>query len=296
MSHELRNPLAPIRNAVEILKSVRPGDAKFEWCRNLIDQQVGYMARLMEDLLDLSRITRDILELRRQPTDLRAVIRDAIETSRPLIEAGQHELTADLPEQNLLLNGDPTRLVQVFANLLNNAAKYMEGSGQIHLKAEPVPRAAKDSPREVVVSIKDTGIGIAPKLLAHLFDMFFQADSGKERRYGGLGIGLTLARRIVELHGGSIKAFSEGQGKGSEFVVQLPLAEDSSNGERDRITVGNGDHREKSLSRRVLVVDDNRNQVESIGMLLKILGARFARRTTGRAPWKSSQNSSLNLP
>ena len=272
LSHELRNPLAPIRNAVEILKSVRPGDAKFEWCRNLIDQQVGYMARLMEDLLDLSRITRDILELRRQPIDLQAVIRDAIETSRPLIEAGEHELTVDLPEQNLTLNGDPTRLVQVFANLLNNAAKYMEGSGQIHLKAEPIPRAEKDSPREVVVSIKDTGIGIAPELLAHLFDMFFQADSGKERRYGGLGIGLTLARRIVELHGGSIKGISEGQGKGSEFIVQLPLAEDSGSGERDHITVANGDHQEKTLSRRVLVVDDNPNQVESIGMLLKILG------------------------
>jgi PAS domain S-box-containing protein len=245
LSHELRNPLAPIRNAVEILKSVRPGDAEFDWCRNLIEQQVGYMARLMEDLLDLSRITRDILELRKQPTDLLAVIRDAIETSRPLIEAGPHKLTADLPEQNLTLHGDPTRLVQVFANLLNNAAKYMEGSGQIHLRAER--RAETDSPQEVVVSIKDTGIGIAPEFQAHLFEMFFQADSGKERRYGGLGIGLTLARRIVELHGGSIKVISEGQGKGSEFIVRLPLAEDISNRERECITVGNGVEHEKSL-------------------------------------------------
>ena len=271
LSHELRNPLAPIRNAVEILKSVMPGEPKFEWCRGLIDQQVHHMARLMEDLLDLSRITRNILELRKQPIDLNRVIRDAIETSRPLIETGQHRLTVDLPTESIPLDGDPTRLMQLFANLLNNAAKYMEPKGHIHLTARLAPPAAPGGPPQVIVSVRDTGIGIAPELLPHLFDMFFQAESGKERRFGGLGIGLTLARSIVELHGGSIEVVSEGQGKGSEFSVSLPLPEGRSKSERARLSVANAGNQNK-LSTQVLVVDDNKNHVESIAMLLKILG------------------------
>jgi two-component system CheB/CheR fusion protein len=271
LSHELRNPLAPIRNAVEILKSVRPGESKFEWCRDLIEHQVGHMARLMEDLLDLSRITRNNLELRKQLIDLSIVIRDAIETSRPLIETGQHRLTVDLPTNSIPLDGDPTRLMQLFANLLNNAAKYMEPKGDIHLTAKLVPPAAPGGAQQVIISVRDTGIGIAPELLPHLFDMFFQAESGKERRFGGLGIGLTLARSIVELHGGSIEVVSDGPGKGSEFSVRLPLPEGRSESERVSLSVANAGNPNK-LSTRVLVVDDNMNHVESIAMLLKILG------------------------
>ena len=231
LSHELRNPLAPIRNAVQILKTISPATPTLEWCRDLIDKQVSQMARLMEDLLDLTRITRNTLELRKQPADLRAVIEGAIETSRPLIESGRHKLTVNLPGQKMMLDGDAARLMQVFANLLNNAAKYTEADGQIHVTAV-VRRAAHNGLQEVIVTIKDNGIGIAPELLPHVFEMFFQADRSKERHYGGLGIGLTLARHIVEIHGGVIEVKSEGLGKGSEFVVRLPLAKES--GERDQ--------------------------------------------------------------
>ena len=271
LSHELRNPLAPIRNAVQILKTISPATSTLEWCRDLIDKQVSQMARLMEDLLDLTRITRNTLELRKQPADLTAVIEGAIETSRPLIEAGRHELTINLPAQKMMLDGDAARLMQVFANLLNNAAKYMEADGQIHVTAV-VRRAAQDG-QEVIVTIKDNGIGIASELLPHVFEMFFQADRSKERHYGGLGIGLTLARHIVEIHGGAIEVKSAGLGNGTEFVVRLPLAKGPV--ERDQYRVASARHaslRSQNLSRSVLVVDDNKNQVESIAMLLKILG------------------------
>ena len=270
LSHELRNPLAPIRNAVAILKTVKPGESKFEWCRDLIDQQVNHMARLMEDLLDLSRVTRSSLELRKEATDLTAVINDAIETSRPLIEAGQHKLTVNLPADKMMVDGDPTRLMQLFANLLNNAAKYTQSNGEIHLTAAVACRAEKDSPQEIVVSIKDTGIGIAPELLPHLFDMFFQAESGKERRYGGLGIGLTLARSIVELHGGSIEVSSEGQGKGSQFTVRLPLL--SVDGAQQPSNPAAIEEPTLAQSKRVAIVDDNKLQAQSLAMLLEMLG------------------------
>ena len=273
LSHELRNPLAPIRNAVEILKTITPSVPMLDWSRNLIDQQVGYMSRLMEDLLDLSRITRGKLELRKQRTDLRAVIHDALATARPLIDAGQHRIAVDLPGQSMLVNGDPVRLTQLFANLLNNAAKYMEPNGQIRLTATVDAAPGSASSREAVVSITDAGIGIEADTLAHLFEMFFQAEDGKERRYGGLGIGLTLARSIVELHGGSIQARSEGPGKGSEFVVRLPLLNHLVDTDSDVDTAAMiVKPQTKRLSRRVLVVDDNPNQVASIAMLLNILG------------------------
>ncbi|HET7007510.1 MAG TPA: ATP-binding protein, partial [Candidatus Binatia bacterium] len=220
LSHELRNPLAPITNAVQILKTIAHKDSKLDWCSNLIDQQVKYMARLMEDLLDVSRITRDKLDLRKQPVALGEIIANAVETSRPLVDSGSHRLTIDFPEQKIILDGDPARLTQVFANLLNNAAKYMESDGEISITARlsgPVTPtsvdvsdadtrtdersnpAANSPTNEVIVSVADRGIGIAPDKLPHVFDMFYQAESGRDRRYGGLGIGLTLVREIVEL-------------------------------------------------------------------------------------------------
>ena len=170
----------------------------------------------------------------------------------------------------MMVDGDPTRLMQLFANLLNNAAKYTQSNGEIHLTAVVACRAEKDSPQEIVVSIKDTGIGIAPELLPHLFDMFFQAESGKERRYGGLGIGLTLARSIVELHGGSIEVSSEGQGKGSQFTVRLPLL--SVDGAQQPSNAAAIEEPTLAQSKRVAIVDDNKLQAQSLAMLLEMLG------------------------
>ena len=251
LSHELRNPLAPIANAVQILKTLDAADPKLRWCRDLIDQQINLMSRLMEDLLDVSRITRERLPLRKQLVELGAVVENALQISRPLIEASGHKLTVDLPAQRLMLDGDPARLTQVFANLLNNAAKYhgRDRRDSLHSQAREEPSLASPfdklrigsadagehgtieaarvetaTSNEVIVSVKDTGIGLAPEELPHIFDMFFQVDSGRERRYDGLGVGLTLARNLVELHGGTIEAKSEGPGKGSEFIVRLPVA------------------------------------------------------------------------
>lgn len=302
LSHELRNPLAPIANAVQILKTLDGAEPKLGWCRDLIDQQINLMSRLMEDLLDVSRITRDRLPLRKQLVELGAVVEDALQISRPLIEASGHMLTVDLPAQRLMLDGDPARLTQVFANLLNNAAKYMEGSGEIRFTArlgtaltlsrfdklrtgsakageDGKPEAARvdtATSNEVIVSVKDTGIGLAPEKLPHIFDMFFQVESGRERRYDGLGIGLTLARNLVELHGGTIEARSEGPGKGSEFIVRLPVAR------VDAVPAASepaATQRPSALpGKRIAVVDDNKMQARSMAMLLQMMGyqARIA--------------------
>ena len=296
LSHELRNTLAPIANAVQILKTLDGADPKLRWCRDLIDQQINLMSRLMEDLLDVSRITRDRLPLRKQLVELSRAVDEAVQISRPLIEANGHELTVDLPVDRLMLDGDPARLTQVFANLLNNAAKYMERNGKIRLKAS-LERTLTVAPFEklriesaengedgkseaaglatattdaVIVSVKDTGIGLAPEKLLHVFDMFFQVESGKERSYDGLGIGLTLARNLVELHGGTIEARSDGPGKGSEFIVTLPVA---------RVDTGRAaNERAETQSmfevpaKRVAVVDDNNLQARSMATLLEMMG------------------------
>jgi PAS domain S-box-containing protein len=296
LSHELRNPLAPIANAVQILKTLDAADPKLRWCRDLIDQQINLMSRLMEDLLDVSRITRGRLPLHRQSVELRAVVEDALQISRPLIEARGHKLTVDLPAQTLVLDGDPARLTQVFANLLNNAAKYMESSGEIRFTARlgmalnllrfdeltgDSAKASEDekpegarvdaaTTHEVVVSVKDTGIGLAPEKLPHIFDMFFQVDNGRERRYDGLGIGLTLARNLVELHGGRIEARSEGPGKGSEFIVRLPVARVV-----DVAAASEPGAAQRTLAlpgNRIAVVDDNKMQAQSMAMLLELMG------------------------
>ena len=273
LSHELRNPLAPIRNAVQILKTLDSTEPKLRWCRDLIDQQVNLMSRLMEDLLDVSRVMNERLPLRKQLVELHTVIEDAVQVSRPFAEAGGHRVTMDLPTQRMMLDGDPARLIQVFANLLNNAAKYMEDDGAIQIKGKVVSPTERNGMQEVVVSIKDSGIGIAPEMLPHLFDMFFQVDRSRERHYGGLGIGLTLARSIVELHGGRIEANSGGLGKGSEFFVRLPLVKKAGERLQDSGTAGKpGNPRSRRWSGLVLVVDDNKNQVESVAALLKIFG------------------------
>jgi PAS domain S-box-containing protein len=262
LAHELRNPLAPIRNAVQVLKAKGPQDPDLMWGRDVIDRQVSQMARLLDDLLDVSRITRNTLELRRGRVSLTVVIESALETSRPLIDQMKHQLVVSLPPQPVPLDADTTRLAQIFSNLLNNAAKYSDPGSRIWLTAE---RQGND----LVVSVKDTGIGIAGGHLRKVFEMFSQETPALERSQGGLGIGLSLVKGLVELHGGCIEARSEGPGRGSEFVVRLPVAwepvRQTPTGREDEATP-------VKTSLRILVVDDNRDGADSLSMMLKLMG------------------------
>jgi signal transduction histidine kinase len=217
LAHELRNPLAPIRNSLQILRMTASSDPTSEQVCEMMERQVNHMVRLVDDLMEISRITRGLIELRREETDLATVIRAAIDTSQPLIEGKDHQLAVSLPSEPIPLYGDAVRLGQVFSNLLNNAAKYTEKGGRIWITAE---RDAND----VVVSVRDDGIGLSSEMLPIVFDMFMQADRSSNRSQGGLGIGLTLVKNLVELHGGAITARSDGAGQGSEFIVRLPVA------------------------------------------------------------------------
>ena len=260
LAHELRNPLAPIANTLEILRveGVDPGTA-----RELADvarRQVAHLVRLVDDLMESSRISRGIIELKREPLLLAAAVQAAVEIARPLVDERRHRLDIELPGQHLLVHGDRTRLTQVIANLLNNAAKYTPPGGRIALSA------AREQ-GQAVLRVSDNGAGIEPHLLGWIFEMFTQADRSPERSRGGLGIGLSLVRQLVELHGGSVEARSEGRGRGSEFVVRLPLvpehAERPAAVERPRLTM---------RPRRVLIADDNRDAARLLAVLLRAMG------------------------
>jgi len=261
LAHELRNPLAPIRNGLELMKLTGGQAATIEHVRSMMERQLTQMVRLVDDLMDVSRISRGKLELRKERVPLAAVLNSAVETSRPLIEQMGHELTVTLPKQPLIIDADTTRLAQVFLNLLNNAAKYGDRGGHIWLTVE---RQGSD----VVVTVKDTGIGIAADQLPRIFEMFTQVDRSLEKSQGGLGIGLTLVKRLVEMHGGSVEARSEGAGKGSEFVVRLPVVIEAS------IPQASGGVAEQPIksSHHILVVDDNRDGADSLAMMLRIMG------------------------
>ena len=262
LAHELRNPLAPIRNAVEIVRAKASPAPELRWAAEVIDRQVHQMTRLVDDLLDVSRITRGKIDLRKELLEIATVVRTAVEASRPIIEKWGHRLTVTLPERPIRLVADPTRLAQVLSNLLHNAAKYTNQGGRIDLTAE----AGDD---HVILRVKDTGIGIPPESLPRIFDMFTQVEQSIERSEGGLGIGLTLVQRLVEMHGGFVEVHSDGVGKGSEFVVRLPL----STGGMD--AVGDASDRERRSvppARRILIVDDNQDAVESLAMLLRMHG------------------------
>jgi CheY-like chemotaxis protein/nitrogen-specific signal transduction histidine kinase len=265
LAHELRNPLAPIRNALAIMRLAGDNGEVLQQCWEMIERQVKQLVRLVDDLLDASRITRGMIELRKERVRLGPVVNMAVETSRPLVEAAGLELTIELPAAGLSLDADPTRLAQVIANLLNNAAKFTERGGHVWLTAQ------RDG-REVVLRVRDTGIGIPAETLPRLFEMFAQVDRSLGRAKGGLGIGLNLVKNLVELHGGRVEARSDGPGQGSEFVVRLPLPADSVNGE------AGGTPREEQAAAsppsglRVLVADDNRDAAESLAALLRLLG------------------------
>jgi PAS domain S-box-containing protein len=262
LAHELRNPLAPIRNGLQVMKLASGNAVAVERAREMMERQLTQMVRLVDDLLDVSRITRGKLELRKERIALANVVQNAVEGSRPIIEAAAHELTVRLPSEPVYLDGDPTRLAQVFSNLLTNAAKYTDRGGHIWL-------TAVRQGRDVVVSVRDTGIGIASEHLPRLFEMFSQVDSALERSQGGLGIGLSLVKGLVEMHGGTVEVRSEGLGKGSEFIIRLPAEGDpAAAATRDR----DGRDMSPRSTKRVLVADDNRDAADSLAMVLRLAG------------------------
>ncbi len=262
LAHELRNPLAPIRNSLQILKLSRLDAATAERAREMMERQVQHLVRLVDDLLDVSRVMRGKIVLRPERVELAGVVARAVETVQPLVEAQGHELTVRLPPESLPLEADPVRLAQVVGNLLTNAAKYTEPGGRITL-------SAGREGAEVVLRVRDTGIGIAPELLPKVFDLFVQADHATTKAQGGLGIGLTLVKSLVEMHRGTVEAHSAGPGRGSEFVVRLPLAAVA-----PEAPAADGEARggPAAQRRRVLVVDDNADAAESLALLLGLAG------------------------
>jgi PAS domain S-box-containing protein len=268
LAHELRNPLAPIRNAVEIQRAKGPTTPELEWSRDVIDRQAKHLSRLVDDLLDLSRITLGKIRLENERIPVAGFVVQAVETSRPVIEENGQALTVDLPPEPLFVNGDLTRLSQVVTNLLNNAAKYTPRGGHLRLS---VARDEID-PERVCVRVSDTGIGIPEDMLASIFDLFVQVGNPLEHGAGGLGIGLTLAQKVVAKHGGTIEAHSAGPGQGSEFVIRLPLTSQAS---QPFSSGGPGvDRADVSVSRthRVLIVDDNSDHTDSLAALLRMAG------------------------
>ncbi len=260
LAHELRNPLAPIRNAVEFLRARMPAD--LVWARDIIDRQLAQLTRLVDDLLDVSRITRGRIELHRRPLEIRSIVERTVETSQPLIEAAGHELSVSIPEEKIWINADETRMSQVISNLLNNAAKYTKERGHIWLTVQVIDN-------EAVIEIRDSGVGIPPEMLPRIFDLFTQVNSSIDRAQGGLGIGLTLVKALVELHEGTISVASEGIGKGSRFTVHLPLAAEV---KPPQPAPGLPAPAAAGAMFRIMVADDNKDSAESMALLLELQG------------------------
>jgi PAS domain S-box-containing protein len=263
LAHELRNPLAPIRNALYVLRLPATAGHTAAEALAMVERQVHNMVRLVDDLLDVSRITRGKIQLRTEPLDLATILQRAVEATRPLIEANRHTLTMTLTPQPARVVADPTRLEQIFANLLNNAAKYTERGGAIAVVTE------RDGP-QVVVRVRDTGFGIPPAMLPHIFNLFTQGERTLERAQGGLGIGLTLVKTLVEMHGGAVEAHSAGPGQGSEFIVRLPVAAEPSSRPEPTPALDAGAAAGTGL--HVLVVEDNQDAADSLAILLQFWG------------------------
>jgi CheY-like chemotaxis protein len=259
LAHELRNPVAPIVTALNLIKLKSGGTLARE--QQIIDRQVNHLSRLVDDLLDVSRLSRGKLALDRRPVQLADAIAKAVEIANPLLEQRRHYLRVDVPSAGLVVDADAARLAQITAHLLTNAAKYTDPGGNIDVKGWR-------EDRDIKLCVKDTGSGIAPELLPHIFELFLQHPSGVDRDAGGLGIGLSLVRMLVELHGGSVSARSEGRGLGSEFIVTLPAAGASaSTSQTQRAPI-----RQAARSERIVVVDDNRDAAELVGEMLAATG------------------------
>ena len=270
LGHELRNPLAPLLSGLQLMRLMTPEDARVLRLMATMERQITHLVRLVDDLLEVSRITRGLIEVRHDPLDLVTVLRDALEASRPMLENATHTVVVDLPSTPIPVAGDPVRLTQVFANLLTNAAKYTNAGGRIEL-------AARQEEGRATVAVRDNGIGISASHLGSVFDMFMQVDRSNRRAQGGLGIGLTLVRTLVDMHGGRVEARSDGAGKGSEFIVELPLMGH---------TIAEAERSSELAAfpnRRILVVDDNRDAAETLGALLRALGATVALAHSGRS-------------
>jgi PAS domain S-box-containing protein len=267
LAHELRGPLAPLNNLLEVMKRSDLSSARLQQYRDTMERQLSQLVRLVDDLIDVSRISRDKLQLRKEPVELASVVRQSIEACRPIAESMQHQIDVSLPKEPIYLTGDPVRLVQIFSNLLSNSCKYTPTGGQIQLNAE---RQGSD----VVIAVRDTGMGIPPDQLSSIFEMFTQVGLPAEKAQGGLGIGLALSKRLVELHDGTIEALSEGPGKGSQFVVRLPILVDTS-GVKPLTGHAMPTTAEINLAPlRILIVDDNTDSVESLYLLLEATGNR----------------------
>jgi PAS domain S-box-containing protein len=279
LAHELRNPLAPIRTAAQILGSPKVSPHQLQWAQSVIQRQVGHMALLLDDLLDIARITRGKLELKTEPVKLTDVVDSAVEAARPLLDGKHHSFKVSLPAEALILRADPLRLSQVLSNLLTNAAKYTDPGGHIELSGHVQGGL-------LCLSVQDDGIGMSPESLERNFEMFSQAEGASTRSDGGLGIGLALVRGLVELHGGAVEAMSEGPGRGSKFMVRLPLADSVASpaaaAESDAPAVA-------TVGRRVLVADDNKDAADALAMLLELAGHEVRVAHGGRAALSLAQ-------
>ncbi|HEX7637279.1 MAG TPA: ATP-binding protein, partial [Burkholderiaceae bacterium] len=276
LSHELRNPLAPIRNAVEVIRLVAPPEQKLRWAADVTDRQVRQLTRLVDELLDVARISQGKIVLQPQCLDLVSLVSQCVETQRPAIAGRGQSLALALPGAPVLLNGDATRLAQVVNNLLTNAVKYTPEGGAI---AIGVDRGSGPDGDFALLAVEDDGIGIEPELLPHVFELFEQGKRALDRTQGGLGVGLTLVQRLVLLHGGEVTAASEGPGRGSSFRVRLPcLAVDDAMPPSPR---GAGEGELRAVRRRVLVVEDNADVAETTAMLLSLSGHEVVRAKDG---------------
>jgi signal transduction histidine kinase len=276
LAHELRNPLAPIQNSLHILRMAGADAGGMERILGMLERQVRHLVRLVDDLLEVARINHGKFELHKEHVELASVMRTAVETSKPLIDAARVQFAIALPAEPVILLVDPIRIAQAISNLLNNAAKYTEPGGQIWL-------SARVDDAHAVLVVRDTGTGIAPEMLAKVFDLFTQVDRTLGRAGGGLGIGLSLVRNLVEMHGGRIEARSDGPGQGSEFEIRLPIGIAPGNA----AAKGRDDSNAAFLNRRILVVDDNRDAADSLELLLKTMGAIVTTAHNGPATLKA---------
>jgi signal transduction histidine kinase len=266
LSHELRNPLAAIDAAVRLMAQRNLIDPQLSWAREVLSRQTAHLTRLVDDLLDIARVNRGNITLRREPVQVAGLLAHAVESVRPLLESRRHDLRVTTPQWPLRVDGDPVRLTQVIANLLSNAAQYSDEGSRIELQADVLPGDGGGTP-EVVIRVRDSGIGISTQDLGRIFELFRQLEQ-PDRRQGGLGVGLALARRLVELHGGSIEAQSEGAGKGSEFIVRIP---ELCSGQAE-VAASPAPGHGTTAALRLLIVDDNVDSARTLAMLLELSG------------------------